>query len=403
MDQDVDMDAPEISILQEDESPPPQPKASTSARRTKASHKAPPTWPRPRRQEIHTDDEYAEVEDEEDQLIDDEDELLKPVPAAALPNPAKTGEPKKKTASKRKPRKSEKRIAEEEKEEKKALEKSTANDSGGDLAPTMTWFEATPSASEPTDADVKQSVSAPVGLTKSGTPKKSPKKPAVPHKMVPTKLKTAIPILPDDAGGLSEGYTGTAASSPVTAQFDLGSPEPEGSENAGPLTTVPLAEEPINLENVPLPQYPLPTKPFPVQPAPKIPTGFAPVLPLDKTTKKVRHWRVARREIRGIAGGRWFAKTWVGEKESEYASNASKPGEEKLHVPRTGAASVSAPVKGKAKAKGVSSLAASAAPSRSGSSVPDVAPSNPRHPTKMRNIVTAPQSEADSDMVTPGP
>lgn len=79
------------------------------------------------------------------------------------------------------------------------------------------------------------------------------------------------------------------------------------------------ADEDINLDGVPLPSYPLPTKPFPVLPAPKIPTGVAPALPLDKSNKKVRKWRQAQREIRGIAGGRWFAKTWIGDKESEYA------------------------------------------------------------------------------------
>ena len=43
-------------------------------------------------------------------------------------------------------------------------------------------------------------------------------------------------------------------------------------------------------------------------------------MPLDKSSKKVRHWRQAQREIRGIAGGRWFIKSWIGDKESEYAA-----------------------------------------------------------------------------------
>ncbi|KAG6911307.1 hypothetical protein DXG01_002146 [Tephrocybe rancida] len=402
-DQDLDMDAPEISILKDEESPPPQQKGSTSGRRTKTAHKS--AWPRPRRKEIHTDDEYDEVEEEEDQLIDDdEDELMKPVPVNALPNPTRSGEAsKKRTSSKRKPRKSEKRIAEDE---RKTQEKAMTNVSGRlDLAPTVTWFEVTPS--EP-PGDVSESVSAPIVPTKSGTPKKASKKPAPPRtKMVPTKLKTALPLLADDAGGLSEGYTGTAASSPVTVQLDAGSPEPEaeGDQN-GSLASIPLEE--TNLENVPLPQYPLPTKPFPVQPAPKITTGFAPVLPLDRSGKKVRHWRVARREIRGIAGGRWFSPAWVGDKDSEYAASLPKPGEEKapgVSLPRLGATSISAPVKGKNKAKAMSSLAASAAPSRSGSSIPDVpTPTTyPRTQTKLRTIVTAPQSEGESDMVTPGP
>ncbi|KAG5731183.1 hypothetical protein E4T56_gene5005 [Termitomyces sp. T112] len=399
MDQDIDMDAPEISTLKDEESPPPQPKASGSGRRTKT--KAPSAWPRPRRKENLTDDEYDEVEEEEDQLIDDdEDELMKPVPVTALPNPTRSGEvAKKRTSSKRKPRKSEKRIAEDE---RKAQEKVMTNVSGRiDLAPTMTWFEATPSELL---IDVKQSVNV-SGQSKVATPKKTPKKLAKTRtKLAPTKLKTAMP-LPDDAAGLSEAHTGTAASSPVTAQFDAGSPEPEGAELTGSLVSIPLTEE-TNLENAPVPHYPLPTKPFPVQPAPKIPTGFAPVLSLDKSKKKVRHWRIARREIRGIAGGRWFTTTWVGEKESEYASSLPKPGEERLPgtaPPRLSAVSMSAPVKGKGKVKAVSSLAASTAPSRSGSSIPDVPTTNVRPQTKMRNIVAAPQSEGDSDLVTPGP
>ncbi|KAF8079120.1 hypothetical protein FPV67DRAFT_1467583 [Lyophyllum atratum] len=404
MDQDVDMDAPQISTLRESESPPPQPKASTSGRRSKTSHKPPPVWPRPRRKELNTDEEYDEVEEEEDQLIDDDDELMKPVPAAALPNPARSGDSsKRKTSGKRKPRKSEKRIAEDE---RKAQEKAMSSQPGApNLAPTMTWFEATPSE-HPDDAgqaDARpMSVSAPVAgdLSKLDTPKKPAASRA---KKVSTKLKTVLHSFVDDMGGMSESYAGTAASSPVTVPYEGNSPEPE-LDATGSLASVPLTEE-TNLENVPLPQYPLPTKPFPVQPPPKIPTGFAPAVPLDKSARKVRHWRVAQREVRGIAGGRWFARSWVGEKDSEYASSAPKHGEEKVSgvvLPRLAAISMSAPVtgkgSGKGKAKAMSSLAASAAPSRSGSSIPDIPPLSARPPTKMRTIIAPPSEGGDSDM-----
>lgn len=97
------------------------------------------------------------------------------------------------------------------------------------------------------------------------------------------------------------GYSVTAASSPVTAHFEGNTPEPEAFP---PYTNGPLTEEPpINLQEVALPQYPLPVKPFSVQPPQKINSGFAPVLPLDRTGAKVRHWRTVNREIRGIAGG----------------------------------------------------------------------------------------------------
>lgn len=95
-----------------------------------------------------------------------------------------------------------------------------------------------------------------------------------------------------------------------------------------PISMTHMTMEDANLEGVALPQYPLPSKPFPVQPAPKIGTGFAPTIVLDKSKKPVRRWRQVNREVRGIAGGRWFTRSWVGEKESDYASHqasASQP------------------------------------------------------------------------------
>jgi hypothetical protein len=145
------------------------------------------------------------------------------------------------------------------------------------------------------------------------------------------------PHLRDDAGSISESmslfmtpdfvpyiqesaaYPGTAASSPPHDE-----PSPEFIDISLPSQPIPIAPVPsaedFNLEGVALPTYPLPTKPFPVHPPPKIGSGFAQALPLDKSGKKVRHWRQANREIRGIAGGRWFAKAWIGDKESEYAA-----------------------------------------------------------------------------------
>lgn len=215
--------------------------------------------------------------------------------------------------------------------------------------------------------------------------------------------------------------SGTAASSPVTANFDksrLGSPEPEqapASPSAAP--PAPLAEE-TNLENVPLPVYPLPSKPFPVQPPLKIPTGFAPPIPLDKNGKKIRHWRTAHREIRGIAGGRWFVRSWVGDKDSEYAASVAAKESEKANngsapLPKnrdSSNTSLSAPpLGGKGlgkKGKGASSLTGSAAPSRDGSVNPDATAaatipvtSSVRAPTKMRiqQLPEDPQSDVPMD------
>ena len=191
------------------------------------------------------------------------------------------------------------------------------------------------------------------------------------------------------------GYAGTAASSPINTHFETNSPEPEPTLTLEP---TPLAEE-MNLDNVPLPVYPLPTKPFPVQPPPKVQSGFAPAAVLDRNPLRVRHWRVAHREIRGIAGGRWFARSWVGEKDSEYATGLSKNTDEKVPGPR--GVSVSAPV-GKGPGKGkkaiASSLAASVAPSRSGSSIPDGPSTGAAHgPTKMRTVIGPPSEGGDSD------
>lgn len=98
---------------------------------------------------------------------------------------------------------------------------------------------------------------------------------------------------------------------------DEHSPEPDVAPL--PVPNPPVLDD-MNLDGVPLPVYPLPSKPFAVQPPTKIPTGFAPVIPLEKSGRPVRRWRQANREIRGIAGGRWFAKSWIGDKESEYAA-----------------------------------------------------------------------------------
>lgn len=119
---------------------------------------------------------------------------------------------------------------------------------------------------------------------------------------------------------LAIAYAGTAASSPLAHEDH--SPDFHDIPLPAASISVPGAAniEELNLDGVPLPSYPLPSGPFSVHPPPKIGSGFAPTIPLDRSGKHVRHWRQANREIRGIAGGRWFAKSWVGNKESEYAS-----------------------------------------------------------------------------------
>jgi len=251
--------------------------------------------------------------------------------------------------------------------------------------------------------------------------KPPPKKKAAPKKLVvPAKSKSkavskvvknlAISYL-EDTGVLSETYTGTAASSP--APHDANSPEPEMLGPSG-------VQSDVNINSMPLPVYPLPSKPFPVQPPPKIATGFAPVIPLDKTTNKPRRWRTANREIRGIAGGRWFARSWVGEKDSELATaaanaaaaaavlkaniEADKRAGAGSGTPQPPAASISAtsPLRGVVKPKAPKNQpGTSVGPSRAASIVSDV--HAPRPPTKMRTMLAGPASEAgnESDITAP--
>lgn len=198
--------------------------------------------------------------------------------------------------------------------------------------------------------------------------------------------------------------------------MELHSPEPEPESISLAPSAPPGSSEDINLDTIPLPVYSLPTKPFPVQPPTKIGTGFAPVVPLDRSGKKVRQWRVANREIRGIAGGRWLTRSWVGDKDSEFASSAGaalKGGEMSHGVIALPRPESMAELLGMGKkpnksrsgrnTKTAPSLTASGPPSRSESVVPDVGSSAVRAPTKMRTIVQlAPQSEAgDSDMLGP--
>jgi Wiskott-Aldrich syndrome protein len=205
-------------------------------------------------------------------------------------------------------------------------------------------------------------------------------------------------------------YTGTAASSP--APHDANSPEPD----------LLLGPVDINLDGIPLPIYPLPSKPFPVQPAPKIGTGLAPVIPLDKSTNKPRRWRTANREIRGIAGGRWFARSWVGDKESELATaavnaaaaaailKANHETDKRAALESGLARAIEVPSgsiqSGKAKPRQIKSQPGpSVNTSRAASIASDAVPHAPRPPTKMRTMLAGPASEAgnDSDMAAPGP
>ncbi|EGO05285.1 hypothetical protein SERLA73DRAFT_164841 [Serpula lacrymans var. lacrymans S7.3] len=409
MDDDVDMDAPEISTLREENTPPPirtskfrvkllvkDNKKGSSISSNRSSRKQ-PAGPTPGRSE---DD--AEDEDEEDQLIDDDDDDIQPstsISAVTIaPPPQAKLSARGKVAQKRKSRNV--KGEPEKKVRDKQAESNVAEEADNWDAQSGSIIVSEPPASK---APAK----------KKAAPRKTPGTVQRSKGKASSKVAKATPALPvEDVAAMSETYTGTAPSSPVPQE--KASPEPEV---ALPVNTAAPSAGEQNLEAVPLPIYPLPSKPFPVQPPPKIGTGFAPVVPLDRSGNKVRHWRTANREIRGIAGGRWFARSWVGDKESEFslatASNTAvlkasqldgDKGLSSASISKMSAMSISAPPSGKGSGRSKVSKALSAAsvgPSRAGSIVPDshanAGTASVRAPTKMRTIVAAPTSDIDVD------
>ena len=188
--------------------------------------------------------------------------------------------------------------------------------------------------------------------------------------------------------------TGTAPSSPTMREASL---DPVDVPGPPAITAPTLSNQDENLDGVPCPIYPLPSKPFPVLPPVKITTGFATNLPLDKNHTPVRHWRLAKREVRGIAGGRWFAQSWVGNKESAYATSVANnpPPAEVEKASGNGSTKLSTAGSKGSKKKEKADTAAS---SRSSSTVPDPpAPSRTTTgPSKMRTSHTAAAEEEPS-------
>lgn len=257
---------------------------------------------------------------------------------------------------------------------------------------------------------------------------------------------------------VNPAFGGTAASSPMMRpELDTPDIEPIALESStGPvhaatanITTNGASDgAPFLDPSAPIPVYRLPAKPFLVQPLPKVAAGFAPMLTVDRNRAPVRRWRTAQRAIRGIAGGQWFVKTWIGEKESPYAStlgahnaiqqgqNASappgvlplRPGDstegggpytnsggpawEKIKgftpTAGSGRGSISVPgVSGRGRKRGGGAMSSTAASSRAGSvdavgipevpAVPALAPSTTRTPSKMRHILSAQDAEIVQD------
>ncbi|KAI6048020.1 hypothetical protein EDC04DRAFT_2921123 [Pisolithus marmoratus] len=389
MDEDVDMDAPQISTLLEENTPPP---TRTSKFRVKLlvgekknkGKGSPPSVSAAARKSVQSgptpvpSDEDVEEEDEEDQLIYDDDG---PAPSTVATTNTTVGTKRKAPAKKPRPRKSDK--------QDKDIDKTGRYSAV--VAP-----KKLSRLTEPQERGEQPEEPAP-GLAVA---EKAPKKKAATRKPPAasrakgraTKAPITLTVPPMDDTAMSE-----TPSSP----FPMEGQEAGQSPDVGEVEQPPLPTPEGPAEIAPLPVYPLPSKPFPVQPPPKIGTGFASMLPLDRSGTKVRRWRVANREIRGIAGGRWFSRSWVGDKESEFAAAAiaAKHAEGDKAAKAVTSISASGGRTGRAKAPR-GSAGMSAAPSRSGSIVPDLHPT--KAPTKMRNVVAGPASEAghESDATT---
>ncbi|TFK56469.1 hypothetical protein OE88DRAFT_22824 [Heliocybe sulcata] len=406
MSDDVDMDAPQISTLREEDSPPPAP-VRTSKFRVKLlvnENKGVPSSSPSKQGTGETEEE--EEEEEEDQLIDDDDDLR--------PMQRTTSHGSLSAASGRAPAKRKQAPKRPKKEKVPGSKGRTKSQEGqGHAADShMGLHEVPPPMPQMHEWDPISGGSTTPSISSPGKKRPGPKKGSTRGRgRGITKTSSVrsnpmpIPHVDDgDTMSVSEIYPGTAPSSPGPQDDELDRLSISGH--------VPPTLDDFGLENVPLPLYPLPNKPFPVQPPIKIGTGFAPVLPLDKSGKKVRHWRQAQREIRGIAGGRWFIRSWVGDKESELSgSNAERaaplhlaPEAATLALPKLAALALqghSSSGKSSPKGKGVVGVAAmsTAASSRSASAVPDL--HVPREPSKMRTTVAYSREPSPSEAADP--
>ena len=177
MDVDVDMDAPQISTLPEEATPPP---ASVKSK-SKPGWSKPQGWSKgPNGPPLHSGksphspfmrDDQDEPEEEEDQLIDDDDDALQPS-ATSSSRPTEN----RKLPAKKKARKGNKTTVVETGE--KSKEKVTDPMGTQNLAPTMSCFKATPVEShEDTGTATIPQTKAPNDATPVKVKKVSPRRP----------------------------------------------------------------------------------------------------------------------------------------------------------------------------------------------------------------------------------
>ncbi|KAI9513124.1 hypothetical protein F5148DRAFT_1279163 [Russula earlei] len=462
VDNDTEMDAPQISTLHDDgESPPTHASpARTGKFRVKLLVNEAKvgtkfiTFNGETGEEAgvagEAEDEDGPDEDEEDELIDDEEDASTPAPSSSGAGAAGAGassatksgtkRPLTKTKSSQARRKA--RLGGASAAPPASLPAAASLEAQGNLANDGPDAKASaesqvtlPQATTLAPSPGAKNKAVPKGTTAAQrAPRKSASKPKTTTAVVPPTSDAAADVSEGDDFLLliqvrelslnaqcpfpciMTGHAGTVPSSPahVDARTPEPEPEQEAEQEAMPAGDTAMAVfavpalEPTTLEDiegVPHPRYPLPTKPFQVQPAPKISTGYAPIVPLDRTKSKPRHWRMAHREIRGISGGRWFARAWVGDKDSELAVAT----EAALSLPKLPALSISTPpsvtrTPGKRKPK--ADAISTAASSRSASAAPEgVAPPAPlqRSATKksaLSTAVVASDVDMDIDLVS---
>lgn len=185
MEEDIDMEAPHISTLKDEESPPPKTAAVNSKKRHRLSGSS-----------AIAARESDEVDEEEDQLIDELFEYdgngnaTKASPSSRSTDAAQ----KRKTSAKRKPRKVEKKPGETDKRTKD----KAAPTSGLVIAPTISIFNANPAdAHEDMDMNISTTPMAQVADSSSENCKKT----ASPQKLLNVsraKGKVAMSVISSD-------------------------------------------------------------------------------------------------------------------------------------------------------------------------------------------------------------
>ncbi|KAG9103463.1 hypothetical protein FRC07_009983, partial [Ceratobasidium sp. 392] len=154
-------------------------------------------------------------------------------------------------------------------------------------------------------------------------------------------LPVPIPGTPDSVGELSlrpaspssESTSNNALTPTPISTPTISIPNPALALPPAPSSSLPTPAPAAEIDPALLataPRRPLPTRTFPVQAAPKTTqpavatNGANGAGGMDMNRRRVRRWGVKMREVRGVGGGSWWVRTWVGSSESEYASDPTR-------------------------------------------------------------------------------